>query len=149
LWNGKVVPCAAHGVALIGYEGAIGEIADQRFVDRGAVEVELLDILGERQLGDGELVLPRAGLLLGYLGREQITDDPGRLVRASVQKAAPEFSGTSGDRRRSLAGSWMPPSSAIQGPTLRAEVRRQHSLLLSGRRPFSRKNIVVVRTSRT
>ena len=71
-----------HGVALLGEEGAGGEIADQRLVDRRAGEVEVVDVLGQRQLGDGELVLDRARLLLGDLGREQIADDPRRLVLA-------------------------------------------------------------------
>ena len=71
-----------HGVALVGEEGAAGQVPDQRLVDRRAVEVELLDVLGERQLGDGELVFDGAGLLLGDLGREQIADDPRRLVLA-------------------------------------------------------------------
>jgi hypothetical protein len=44
-------------VALLGNEGAAGEVARQGFVDRGVLEGEVLDILGQRQLGDGELVL--------------------------------------------------------------------------------------------
>src|ERR1700704_6070150 len=40
------------------------------------------DVLGERQLGDGELVLDRARLLLVDLSIEQITDDALRLVLA-------------------------------------------------------------------
>ena len=54
-----------HDVALLGEEAAAGEVADQRLVDRRAVEVEVVDVLGQRQLGDGELVLDRARLLLG------------------------------------------------------------------------------------
>ena len=57
-----------HDVALLGEEVAAGEIADQRLVDRRAGEVEVVDVLGQRQLGDGELVLDRARLLLGDLG---------------------------------------------------------------------------------
>src|SRR5256885_7342509 len=41
----------------------------------GALELEVGEVLGERQLGDGELVLDRARLLLVDLGVEQITDD--------------------------------------------------------------------------
>jgi hypothetical protein len=44
--------------------------------------VELIDVLGDRQLGDGELVFDGAGLLLGDLSRQQITNDPRRLVLA-------------------------------------------------------------------
>jgi hypothetical protein len=40
-----------HGVALLVEEVAAGEVADQRLVDRRVVEVELLDLLGQRQLG--------------------------------------------------------------------------------------------------
>ncbi len=70
------------GVALVGDEGAVGEVADQRLVDRRVGEVEVLDVLGQRQLGDGELVFDGARLLLGDLGRQQIADDPRRLVLA-------------------------------------------------------------------
>lgn len=45
------------GVALLGDEAAAGEIIDERLVDRRAVELEVDEILGQRQLGDGELVL--------------------------------------------------------------------------------------------
>lgn len=38
------------GIALVGDEGSVGEVADQRLVDRRAVEVELLDVLCERRL---------------------------------------------------------------------------------------------------
>ena len=54
----------------------------QRLVDRRALEGELVDVLGERQLGDGDLVLDRARLLLGDLGLEQVADDALRLVLA-------------------------------------------------------------------
>jgi hypothetical protein len=42
--------------------------------------VKFVDVLGRRQLGDGELAFVRAGLLLQYLCRQQIAKDPGRLV---------------------------------------------------------------------
>ena len=61
---------------------AAGEVAHQGLVDRGAVEGEVVDVLGQRQLGDGDLVLDRARLLLGDLGGEQVADDPLRLVLA-------------------------------------------------------------------
>lgn len=64
-----------HGVALVGDEGAIGKIADQHLVDRRAVEVELLDVLCDWQLGNGKLVFDGSRLLLG-------TNDPGRLMLA-------------------------------------------------------------------
>jgi hypothetical protein len=59
------------GVALVGDEGSAGQLADQRLVDRRAIELEVLDVLSERQLGDGELVFDRPCLLLGNLGRER------------------------------------------------------------------------------
>src|SRR5690606_28742370 len=69
-------------IALIGDESAAGKIADQGFVDRSAGEVEVVDVFGQRELGDGELVFDRAGLLLGNLGRQQIADDLRWLVLA-------------------------------------------------------------------
>jgi hypothetical protein len=57
------------------YEAAAGEVVDERFVDRRALELEVVEVLGERQLGDGELVLDRAGLLLVDLGVEQVADN--------------------------------------------------------------------------
>ena len=71
-----------HGVALFGDEGAARQIADQRLIDRRAGEVEVVDILGQRQLGDGQLILDRARLLLGDLGAEQVADDARRLMPA-------------------------------------------------------------------
>ena len=62
-------------VALLSDEAAAGEIVDERLVDRCSVELEVRNVLGQRQLGDGELVLDRAGLLLVDLGVEQIADD--------------------------------------------------------------------------
>src|SRR6516225_7266450 len=64
-----------HDVALLGDEAAGGEIVDERLVDRRPVELEVGDVLGKRQLGDGELVLDRSGLLLVDLGVEQVSDD--------------------------------------------------------------------------
>ena len=83
----RAVACSAdqHDIALIGDEGAAGEIADQGFVDRRVDEVEVPDVLGQKQLGDGELVFDGAGLLLRYLSLQQIADDLRRLVH-SVQQ---------------------------------------------------------------
>src|ERR1700730_12339158 len=64
-----------HGVALLGDEATPSEIIDQRLVDGGALELEVLQVLGKRQLCDGELVLDRAGLLLVDLGVEQVADN--------------------------------------------------------------------------
>src|SRR6202011_4699429 len=64
-----------HGVALLGDEASTGEIIDQRLVDGGALELEVIKVLGKRQFGDGELVLDRASLLLVDLGVEQVSDN--------------------------------------------------------------------------
>src|ERR1700726_1762694 len=64
-----------HGVALLGDEAPTGEIIDQRLVYGGALELDVIKVLGKRQFGDGELVLDRASLLLVDLGVEQIADN--------------------------------------------------------------------------
>jgi hypothetical protein len=56
-------PADQHGIALLGKESAAGEVAHERLIDRRALELEVIEVLGERQLGDGELVLDRARLL--------------------------------------------------------------------------------------
>src|SRR6516164_6215585 len=71
-----------HGVALLDEEAAADQVADQGLVDRRAGKVEVIDVLGQRQFGDGQLVFDRARLLLGDLGAEQIANDAGRLVPA-------------------------------------------------------------------
>jgi|SRR5215813_8958102 hypothetical protein len=48
-----------HGVALLGDESAAGKLIDEGLVDRRTAELEVVEVLGERQLGDGELVLDR------------------------------------------------------------------------------------------
>jgi hypothetical protein len=59
----------------VGDESAAGEVAHQRLIDRCALELEVIEVLGERQLGDGELVLDRARLLLVDLGGQQVADN--------------------------------------------------------------------------
>jgi hypothetical protein len=71
-----------HDVALLGDEGAAGEIANEGLVDRRVLEGEVVDVLGERQLGDGELILDRARLLLRDLGAQKVADEALRLVFA-------------------------------------------------------------------
>jgi hypothetical protein len=72
--------CSAdqHDVALLSDEAAGGEIVDERLVDRRAVELEVGDVFGKRQLCDGELILDRTSLLLVDLGIEQVADDLGK-----------------------------------------------------------------------
>src|SRR5919106_4686409 len=69
-----------HDVALLLEEAAAGEVAHQRLVHRRRVEVEVVDVLGQRQLGDRHLVLDRPRLFLVDLGLEEIADHPLRLV---------------------------------------------------------------------
>ena len=68
-------PADQHGVALLGDKSAAGEVTHECLVDGRALELEVVEVLGERQLGDRELVLDRARLLLVDLGIEQITDN--------------------------------------------------------------------------
>src|SRR3546814_1933677 len=66
-------PTDEHDIALVGEESPGGEIADQRLVDRGVGELEVRDLLGERQLGDRHLILDRAGMLVGdQIGRAHV-----------------------------------------------------------------------------
>src|SRR6476620_3456782 len=69
------VPVPPTSTALRCDEATAGEIVHERLIDRRALELEVVEVLGERQLGDGKLVLDRARLLLVDLGVEQITDD--------------------------------------------------------------------------
>src|SRR5215203_5898051 len=48
-------PPDQHDIALLSDEAAAGEIANERLVDRHTLELEVVEILGQRQLGDGEL----------------------------------------------------------------------------------------------
>ncbi|SDF01396.1 hypothetical protein SAMN05216337_104255 [Bradyrhizobium brasilense] len=62
--NGQVgFACAGaanqHDVALLGDEAAASEIIDESLIDRRAVELEVGDVLGKRQLGNGELIISR------------------------------------------------------------------------------------------
>ena len=97
--NGQV-GFAWHYVALLGDEAAAGEVIDQRSVDRRVVELEVIGVLGKRQVGNGELVLDRAGLLLVDLGVELVADnalgfvlalDRGHLVEVGLHAVELEF----------------------------------------------------------
>src|ERR1700761_157724 len=71
-----------HGVALLGDEATADKVVHERLIDRGALELEVVEVLGERQFGDSELVFDRPRLLLVDLGAEQITDDTLRFMLA-------------------------------------------------------------------
>lgn len=60
----------------------LASFPNQPLVAWCAGEVELFDVLGQRQLGDGHLVSDGSGLLLGDLGLQQVSNDAGRLVLA-------------------------------------------------------------------
>src|SRR5260370_8330432 len=60
-----------HGIALLGDKVSAGKLVDECLVDRRALELEVVKVLGERQLGDGDLVLDPARLLLPYLALDQ------------------------------------------------------------------------------
>jgi hypothetical protein len=53
---------------LLGQEGAGRQFAHQGLVDWRAGKLKVVDILGQRQLGDGQLVFDRPRLLLSNLG---------------------------------------------------------------------------------
>ena len=50
-------PADQYGIALLCNEAAAGEVVDERLIDRCTLELEVIEILCERQLGDCELVL--------------------------------------------------------------------------------------------
>src|SRR6202171_6315283 len=58
------------------------EILDHRLVDRCALELEVIKVLGKRQFCDGKLIPDRASLLLVDLGVEQIADNALGVVLA-------------------------------------------------------------------
>jgi hypothetical protein len=55
-------------IALICNKGSGRQVADKAFIDGRVGEVEVVDVLCERELGDAELVADGARLLLGDLG---------------------------------------------------------------------------------
>ena len=59
----------------MGQEVAADQVAHQSLVDRRAIKRKVIKVLGQRQLGDGDLILDRACLLLADLGAQQIADD--------------------------------------------------------------------------
>ena len=69
-----------HDIALMVEELTTSQIAHERLVHRRIVKGELVDLLGQRQLGDGHLVFDRACLLLADLGVQEIADDLLRLM---------------------------------------------------------------------
>src|SRR5271169_6870598 len=73
-------PADQYDVALLSDEVAAGEVADQALIDWCAFELETIDILGQWQLRDGQLVFDRARLLLGNLRLKQIAREALRLM---------------------------------------------------------------------
>jgi hypothetical protein len=75
-------PADQDGVALLDDKAAAREVLGERLVDRRTLELEVVEVLGEWQLGDGELVFDRSRLLLVDLRRQQIANDALRLMLA-------------------------------------------------------------------
>jgi len=75
-------PADQNDVVLLGEERACRELPHQPFIDGCAGEVEVFDVLGQRQLGQCDLVFDRPSLLLGDLGLKQVADDLRRLMLA-------------------------------------------------------------------
>ncbi|MNW03518.1 hypothetical protein D3C71_1994680 [compost metagenome] len=65
---------------LLGEECSGRELAYQPFIHGRVGEVVVIDILGQWQFGEGDLVFDRPGLLLGNLRLQQVPDDTGRFV---------------------------------------------------------------------
>ena len=78
-------PANKDDIALVGEELAAGQIMHQGRVDRGALESEVGEILGQWQPGDGHLVLDRASLLLGDLSGEQVANHVLGFARSSTR----------------------------------------------------------------
>jgi hypothetical protein len=49
-------PADQDNIALLSDEATVGEIAHQTLVDRRAIKLEAVDVLGQRQLRDGQLI---------------------------------------------------------------------------------------------
>jgi hypothetical protein len=58
-----------HGIELQGYESATGEVMGERLVDGRALKLEVIEILGERQLGG---IAPARAALRGAMEGEDI-----------------------------------------------------------------------------
>ena len=71
-----------HSVALIGNESARGEILDQSLVDWCAIKGEVVNVLGQWEFGDLELITDGAGLFLDNLRLKQIAHNVRRLMLA-------------------------------------------------------------------
>jgi hypothetical protein len=56
-----VPPSDQNGIALLGDESAAGEVAHQRLIDRPALELEVIEVLGERQLAAAPQTAQKAG----------------------------------------------------------------------------------------
>ena len=75
-------PADRHDVARRIEEGTVRELAQQPLLDKALREVEAVEFLRRRQLGDRQLVLDRARLLVRNLRRQQRAEDPLRGMAA-------------------------------------------------------------------
>ena len=64
-----------HEVALMIQEVTTDQVPDQGLIDGCVFKAELLQFLGQGQLGDGHLIFDGPRLLLANLGTEKITDN--------------------------------------------------------------------------
>ncbi|MNT46366.1 hypothetical protein D3C72_1830030 [compost metagenome] len=67
-------------VALVGNEGAGGQFSDQGFINGRVCKIEVVNVLCQRQFGDGELVANGACLFLGDLRLQEVPDNMRRFV---------------------------------------------------------------------
>jgi hypothetical protein len=76
------VPPTSTALRCWAMKSAAGEVVDECLIDWRTIEVEVIEVLGERQLGYGELVFDRARLLLADFRVKQIADDALGLMLA-------------------------------------------------------------------
>ena len=74
-------------VALLGDEAAAGQVAHESLIDRRVLKGEVVDVLGQRQLGDGELIFDWRACGLGrkLIGRGY--DQATGLARRGTRQA--------------------------------------------------------------
>lgn len=102
----------SHGVALVGHGGGGTEVAYERHADRRVRGVGVVDILDQRRLGDSELVLYGARLILGDLGRQRAA----HVAGAGAQRPATMLKMMADEQTFSASAGWQVASTA-SGPS--------------------------------
>lgn len=77
-------PVGQNDVVLFGEKRAYRELTHQPFVGGCVGDVEVVDFVGQRQLGQRDLILDRPGLFLGDFELKQVADDRGRRSCGSI-----------------------------------------------------------------